>query len=93
MEQGGKRQFPGQDVYVPWHLPEKLGNSIPTQGNEAPDAPRSISRENGGTEVVYQRYYHLFTQGELESLVSSAGGRVLNSGYDRDNHYCIITHQ
>lgn len=45
-------------------------------------------------DQVYQRYYHVFKQGELESLVEEAA-RQLNvdvvfgqHGYDRDNWYC-----
>ncbi|KNE71524.1 hypothetical protein AMAG_15738 [Allomyces macrogynus ATCC 38327] len=55
LEQGSKRQFPGQG------------------------------------HVVYQRYYHLYQQGELEEEVRGAGGTVVRSGYDRDNHYCVAT--
>ncbi|KAL9058807.1 MAG: hypothetical protein Q9162_001531 [Coniocarpon cinnabarinum] len=41
-------------------------------------------------ETVHQRYYHLYARGELESDVQSAGGRVLDSGYERDNWWCIM---
>jgi tRNA (uracil-5-)-methyltransferase TRM9 len=37
----------------------------------------------GTTEVTYERYYHLFKNGELEDCVVSAGGNVLESGYER----------
>jgi len=37
-----------------------------------------------GTEVVtYQRYYHLFRKGDLEDCVIKAGGKVVDSGYER----------
>lgn len=36
------------------------------------------------------RYYHLFKAGELEELVRETGTlRVTESGYDRDNWYCV----
>ncbi|EKG03914.1 hypothetical protein TCSYLVIO_005026 [Trypanosoma cruzi] len=38
---------------------------------------------------VYQRYYHLFVQGELESLAVEAGASVLESYYDKEN-WCVI---
>lgn len=38
---------------------------------------------------VYQRYYHLYHQGELEEDIVSAGGEVVMNGYDRDNWWCI----
>ncbi|KAL7749791.1 tRNA methyltransferase, has a role in tRNA modification [Sorochytrium milnesiophthora] len=37
----------------------------------------------------FQRYYHLFRRGELDELVTAAGGRVLESSYDRDNWYVV----
>lgn len=38
---------------------------------------------------IYQRYYHLYHQGELEEDIVSAGGEVVKNGYDRDNWWCI----
>ena len=39
---------------------------------------------------VYQRYYHLFQQGELDQLFKSISNVTIEtSGYDRDNHYVI----
>ncbi|KAL6234252.1 hypothetical protein BDW75DRAFT_231286 [Aspergillus navahoensis] len=40
---------------------------------------------------VFHRYYHLYQAEELERDVESAGGRVLESGYDRDNWWAIAT--
>lgn len=39
---------------------------------------------------VYMRYYHLFKKGELDSLIETAGGCILDSGRDLENHYCLI---
>ncbi|OLL22068.1 tRNA (carboxymethyluridine(34)-5-O)-methyltransferase [Neolecta irregularis DAH-3] len=39
--------------------------------------------------VTYQRYYHLYRKGELEYDVSMAGGKVLESGYEKDNWWAI----
>lgn len=38
---------------------------------------------------VYHRYYHLYQGSELERDVENAGGRVLESGYDKDNWWAI----
>ncbi|KAJ2815371.1 tRNA methyltransferase, has a role in tRNA modification [Coemansia furcata] len=47
------------------------------------------SRVEGG-EKVYQRYYHLFREGELASLFQQVGGNVIEEiGYDRDNWFVI----
>lgn len=40
---------------------------------------------------VFHRYYHLYQAAELERDVDSAGGRVLESGYDKDNWWAIAT--
>jgi tRNA (uracil-5-)-methyltransferase TRM9 len=45
-------------------------------------------REEGG-EQVFQRYYHLYRKGELEENVASAGGEVVESGYEKDNWWAI----
>ncbi|KAI9151039.1 tRNA methyltransferase, has a role in tRNA modification [Blastocladiella emersonii ATCC 22665] len=82
-QQGGKRTFPAQDVYVPWHMPTVRK---PEAKGDAP----AVARADGRVDVVYKRYYHLFVQGELEANVAEAGGEVVRSGYDRDNHYCVI---
>jgi tRNA (uracil-5-)-methyltransferase TRM9 len=44
---------------------------------------------------VFHRYYHLFKQGELKSLVESVSwdgckSVVIREGYDRDNWYVVI---
>ncbi|EAU29658.1 conserved hypothetical protein [Aspergillus terreus NIH2624] len=50
------------------------------------------SKDNDGTEPkVFHRYYHLFEASELERDINAAGGRVLESGYDKDNWWAIAT--
>ena len=41
---------------------------------------------------TFHRYYHLYEESELERDIKRAGGRVLESGYDRDNWWAIATH-
>jgi tRNA (uracil-5-)-methyltransferase TRM9 len=38
---------------------------------------------------TYQRYYHLYKEGELEKDIKDAGGVVVRAGYDRDNWWAI----
>ncbi|KAJ1821676.1 tRNA methyltransferase, has a role in tRNA modification [Coemansia sp. RSA 2598] len=48
------------------------------------------SRQKDGSERVYQRYYHLFREGELPALFQSVGGCAIEQvGYDRDNWYVV----
>ncbi|KAI5289725.1 tRNA methyltransferase, has a role in tRNA modification [Ascosphaera aggregata] len=41
-------------------------------------------------EKVYERYYHLYREGELQSDTIEAGGRVVESGYEKDNWWAIV---
>lgn len=40
-------------------------------------------------EKTFQRYYHLYRKGELEEDVEAVGGKMLESGYERDNWWVI----
>lgn len=63
-----------QDVMVPWVM----------RGSKK-------SKENAGPteDRTFHRYYHLYRKGELEHDVEAAGGRVLESGYEKDNWWAI----
>ena len=37
----------------------------------------------------YERYYHLYRKGELESDIAAASGTVQDSGYEKDNWWAI----
>jgi tRNA (uracil-5-)-methyltransferase TRM9 len=40
-------------------------------------------------ERVLNRYYHLYRKNELEESISEAGGKVVDSGYEKDNWWAI----
>ena len=40
---------------------------------------------------TFQRYYHLYRNGELEDNIVEAGGSVVESGYEKDNWWAIAT--
>ncbi|KAJ6127458.1 hypothetical protein N7523_003070 [Penicillium sp. IBT 18751x] len=40
---------------------------------------------------IFNRYYHLYEEGELERDIDQAGGHVLESGYEKDNWWVIAT--
>ena len=67
-----------QDVMVPWVM--KTGKK--NLGNGEKSEPK---------EVTYQRYYHLYRSGELEENIEAAGGKVLQSGYEKDNWWAIAS--
>jgi tRNA (uracil-5-)-methyltransferase TRM9 len=78
--------------------PVRRKKNVPEGENQEPLPEASQEPENEKEqeeekkeEVVKQRYYHLYKKGELEADVEVAGGRVVESGYSRDNWYSIIT--
>ncbi|ORY64081.1 S-adenosyl-L-methionine-dependent methyltransferase [Pseudomassariella vexata] len=79
LEQGNSRRGwdarSDQDQLVPWVMKAKQGGV---------DGP-------GNAETTYQRYYHLYRKGELEEDVLAVGGRVVESGYDRDNWWVVAS--
>jgi len=51
-----------------------------------------VEEEKGrDEELTYMRYYHLYRKGELEANIARAGGRVLESGYEKDNWWAICS--
>lgn len=40
-------------------------------------------------DKTFHRYYHLYRKGELESDFEAAGGKVVESGYERDNWWAV----
>ena len=42
---------------------------------------------------VFHRYYHLYEAEELEREINLAGGRVLESGYEKDNWWAVATRE
>ncbi|KAL2863586.1 tRNA (carboxymethyluridine(34)-5-O)-methyltransferase [Aspergillus lucknowensis] len=51
-------------------------------------APKSSASAEPQPQV-FHRYYHLYESGELERDIEKAGGRVLESGYEKDNWWAI----
>jgi tRNA (uracil-5-)-methyltransferase TRM9 len=70
-------------------------NEISVTSTETPgEGVTTGDSEDKGKEAeaspVYNRYYHLYKQGELEFDAAEAGGKVIESGYEKDNHWAII---
>uniref|UniRef100_A0A6N2MLU3 Uncharacterized protein n=1 Tax=Salix viminalis TaxID=40686 RepID=A0A6N2MLU3_SALVM len=57
-----------QEYFVPWHLPYHRAE---VSGASACALANGLAKkdDNKGA-VVYNRYYHVFSEGELERLVS-----------------------
>ncbi|KAF8464091.1 tRNA methyltransferase [Kalaharituber pfeilii] len=70
-----------QDVFVPWVMEKKFSGS---RDKNPPTTGKTQAEE------TYQRYYHLYRQGELEKDIIAAGGIVCNSGYEKDNWWAVV---
>lgn len=72
----------------------KSGEADEVVSAPTPSAPKHGVRVDGlaggGGSVVYQRYCHVYVEGELEGLVESVDGlRLIESYYDRSN-WCVV---
>ncbi|XP_071737740.1 tRNA (carboxymethyluridine(34)-5-O)-methyltransferase [Rutidosis leptorrhynchoides] len=77
-----------QEYFVPWHLPyhraEVSGASIGAVENGL------ARKDDQKGAIVYDRYYHVFGEGELERLVSGMKNAVIvDRFYDKSN-WCVI---
>jgi len=79
-----KRKFgEDQDVYVPWNLQQKFVSQSP----DLPSVPHSEVDEGKGV-IVYQRYCHLYQEGELEKLAGLLKGvELVRAFYDNSNWF------
>ncbi|RWQ95081.1 hypothetical protein C8Q69DRAFT_402995 [Paecilomyces variotii] len=83
-------------VYV-WALEQKESRRGWDKGDQqdimVPWVLKQKPTESGSNneQKVFHRYYHLYESGELERDICSAGGKVLDSGYDKDNWWAIAT--
>jgi tRNA (uracil-5-)-methyltransferase TRM9 len=82
-EEGGKAL-----LYV-WALEQSGSRRGWDVGHEQDVMVPWVLKAKGRKEQTFQRYYHLYKKGELEEDVVKAGGIVLESGYEKDNWWCI----
>lgn len=94
-----------QDVMVPWVM--KIGQAKSQKAQKSKDAAYarvtagfpangeqdqvSTSEDIPSGDRTFHRYYHLYKSGELERDIVQAGGVVLESGYERDNWWAILS--
>lgn len=77
-----------QEYFVPWHLPyhraEVGGASVCAVANGL------ARKDDKKGAMVYNRYYHVFSEGELESLVSGMSNTVIVDRFFDKSNWCII---
>ncbi|QPG76586.1 hypothetical protein FOA43_003977 [Brettanomyces nanus] len=74
-----------QDILVPWVLMKKQ-----TKKKKLKLASVSCVVEPELKPDSKMRYYHLYKKGELAEDCKNAGGKVVQSGYERDNWWTIV---
>lgn len=79
-------------IYV-WALEQKHSRRGWDEGDEqdvmVPWVMKLGVAAQGQSEKTFNRYYHLYRRGELESDVVAAGGTVVDSGYEKDNWWAV----
>jgi hypothetical protein len=106
-EQDSRRKFAGTDVFVPFNAQPRYLNKVRadskrvaanTEDNECKGVAEMYSDAYDGAEyderkglVVFQRYCHMYKEGELEDLVTKIDSlEMLESGFETGNHFVIL---
>ncbi|KAJ4151643.1 hypothetical protein LMH87_012332 [Akanthomyces muscarius] len=77
-------------VYV-WALEQSSSRRGWDEGSEQDTLVPWVMRAKGRPNETFQRYYHLYKEGELEEDIVAAGGVVEESGYERDNWWAVFS--
>ena len=89
------KKFAQQDVFVKWNLQKSY------TGGKKQEVEQTTFIETGQSDetrqsTVYHRYYHMFKQGELETLIEKAFGDsfvILDNFFDHANWVVILRRQ
>lgn len=77
-----------QEYFVPWHLPYHRAE---VSGASACALENGLAKKDDKKgAVVYNRYYHVFSEGELERLVSGMNNAVVVDRFFDKSNWCII---
>eukprot|EP00850_Spirogloea_muscicola_P015520 SM000119S25663 [mRNA] locus=s119:306434:309879:+ [translate_table: standard] len=78
----------GQEYFVPWHLPY---HRVEVGGRSADAVASSLGRRDDKKgAIVYDRYYHVFVQGELERLAATIPDAILLESFFDKSNWCIV---
>lgn len=76
-----------QEYFIPWHLPYHRAE---IRASAQALANGLAKKDDKKGTVVYNRYYHVFAEGELERLVSGIdNAMIVDKFYDKSN-WCIV---
>lgn len=74
-----KKKYTTQDVMIPWHLQKRF------------ELKDDANKDDNSEAKVLHRYYHLFKEKELESLIAQVDClEVVESFWDVDNWYVLV---
>uniref|UniRef100_A0A1D1YL94 Alkylated DNA repair protein alkB 8 n=1 Tax=Anthurium amnicola TaxID=1678845 RepID=A0A1D1YL94_9ARAE len=77
-----------QEYFVPWHLPYHRAEISGASASAI--ASGFAKKDDKKGSVVYNRYYHVFKEGELERLVSDVENAVITDQFYDKSNWCII---
>lgn len=101
----GYKEGDDQDILIPWVLQSRVKGKGKEKGKkrqsnaktETKDEDREKEDDDQKQDDQKQdepqtkyRYYHLYRKGELESNAELAGGKVVESGYEKDNWWAVV---
>jgi hypothetical protein len=92
-EATSKRQFKDQDVLVPWSLQQQFvrGGDKGSSSKQNKNIDSGVSADQESKSVVFQRFCHVYKEGELEELINMIPQcRVVESGFDKSNWFIMI---
>ncbi|KAJ5796700.1 uncharacterized protein N7518_005240 [Penicillium psychrosexuale] len=89
VKHGSETQEGGKVLIYAWALEQKNSRRGWDKGDEQDRMVPWVRK--GDQPQTFHRYYHLYAEGELERDIGNAGGRVLESGYEKDNWWAIAT--
>lgn len=87
----------GKALLYAWALEQKTSRRGWDKGDQQDVMVPWVMKDNNPKDSssdqpkVFHRYYHLYEATELERDINDAGGRVLESGYEKDNWWAIAT--
>lgn len=84
----GKNKENQQEYFIPWHLPYHRAE---VSGASASAVANGLAKKDDKKgAVVYNRYYHVFSEGELERLVCDMRNVVIVDRFFDKSNWCIV---
>ena len=82
----------GQALIFAWALEQKNSRRGWDTGDQQDVLVPWVLKPDAAAQEprTFQRYYHLYAEGELQEEVQEAGAEVIEEGYDRDNWWVIM---